>query len=55
MLQPKKTKFRKAIKGRIHGECDKLATTLDFGAVRPEGAWSPSASPRARSRRRAAR
>lgn len=31
MLQPKKTKFRKAFKGRIHGEA-KSATTLDFGA-----------------------
>jgi len=30
MLQPKKTKFRKAFKGRIHGE-SKGATSLDFG------------------------
>ena len=31
MLQPKKTKFRKAFKGRIHGE-SKGATSLDFGS-----------------------
>ena len=31
MLSPKKTKFRKAFKGRIHGDA-KSATTLDFGA-----------------------
>ncbi|MDR1009182.1 MAG: 50S ribosomal protein L16 [Rickettsiales bacterium] len=31
MLQPKKTKFRKAHKGRIHGEA-KGGTSLDFGA-----------------------
>jgi len=31
MLQPKKTKFRKAFKGRIHGVA-KSATTLDFGS-----------------------
>ena len=30
MLAPKKTKFRKAHKGRIHG-MSKSATTLDFG------------------------
>jgi len=30
MLQPKKTKFRKSFKGRIHGE-SKGATSLDFG------------------------
>ena len=31
MLQPKRTKFRKQFKGRIHGAA-KGATTLDFGA-----------------------
>lgn len=31
MLQPKRTKFRKQFKGRIHG-ASKGATTLDFGA-----------------------
>src|SRR3979409_820147 len=40
MLQPKKTKFRKAFKGRIHGAA-KGGTTLNFGshglkAVEPE-------------------
>ncbi|MCI5059824.1 MAG: 50S ribosomal protein L16 [Alphaproteobacteria bacterium] len=32
MLQPKKTKFRKAHKGRIHGNA-KGGTTLNFGSV----------------------
>lgn len=31
MLSPKRTKFRKAHKGRIHGAA-KAATSLDFGA-----------------------
>jgi len=31
MLQPKKTKFRKQFKGRIHGDA-KGGTTLNFGA-----------------------
>ena len=31
MLQPKKTKFRKAFKGRIHGDA-KGGTALNFGA-----------------------
>jgi len=40
MLQPKRTKFRKAFKGRIHGQA-KSATKLNFGsyglkAVEPE-------------------
>jgi len=40
MLQPKRTKFRKAFKGRIHGAA-KGGTTLNFGshglkAVEPE-------------------
>jgi large subunit ribosomal protein L16 len=40
MLQPKRTKFRKQFKGRIHG-ASKGATTLDFGtfglkAMEPE-------------------
>lgn len=32
MLQPKKTKFRKAHKGRIHGNA-KGGTTLTFGSI----------------------
>ena len=32
MLQPKKTKFRKAHKGRIHGNA-KVGTTLNFGSI----------------------
>jgi large subunit ribosomal protein L16 len=32
MLQPKRTKFRKAFKGRIHGAA-KGGTTLNFGEV----------------------
>lgn len=32
MLQPKKTKFRKAHKGRIHGNA-KGGTTLNFGSI----------------------
>ena len=31
MLQPKRTKFRKAFKGRIHGKSTSC-NTLDFGA-----------------------
>ena len=31
MLQPKRTKYRKAFKGRIHGKA-KSGTNLDFGA-----------------------
>ena len=31
MLQPKKTKFRKAFKGKIHGDA-KGGTTLNFGS-----------------------
>ena len=31
MLQPKRTKFRKAFKGRIHGQA-KGGTTLNFGS-----------------------
>src|SRR5262247_3519208 len=31
MMSPKKTKFRKAFKGRIHGQA-KRGTTLNFGA-----------------------
>ena len=30
MLQPKRTKYRKAFKGRIHGQA-KGGTTLNFG------------------------
>jgi large subunit ribosomal protein L16 len=40
MLQPKKTKFRKAHKGRIHGNA-KGATTLTFGSCGLK-AMSPS-------------
>jgi large subunit ribosomal protein L16 len=43
MLQPKRTKYRKAFKGRIHGNA-KGGTTLNFGS------HGLSASPRARSR-----
>jgi large subunit ribosomal protein L16 len=53
MLQPKKTKFRKQFKGRIHGEA-KGGSDLNFGHYgrrRP----SRSGSPRVRSRRPAAR
>ena len=32
MLQPKRTKFRKAFKGRIHGNA-KGGTTLNFGEI----------------------
>ncbi len=40
MLQPKRTKFRKAFKGRIHGQ-SKSGTSLNFGshglkAIEPE-------------------
>ena len=31
MLQPKKTKYRKAFKGKIHGKA-KGGTTLNFGS-----------------------
>ena len=53
MLQPKKTKFRKQFKGRIHGVA-KGGTDLNFGQFGLK-AWSRSASTRARSRRPAAR
>ena len=53
MLSPKRTKFRKAHKGRIHGTA-KGGTELNFGAYRPEGRRAGAASPRARSRPRAA-
>jgi len=36
MMQPKKTKFRKAHKGRIHGVATSGAT-LSFGQFGPEG------------------
>jgi large subunit ribosomal protein L16 len=48
MLQPKRTKFRKMHKGRIRGEA-KGGSDLNFGTYGLK-AWSPSASPRARSR-----
>jgi large subunit ribosomal protein L16 len=53
MLQPKKTKFRKAFKGRIKGEA-KGGTDLNFGSYGLK-ARSRSGSPRARSKRPAAR
>ena len=55
MLQPKRTKFRKQHKGRIHGEA-KGGFNLNFGSFALK-ATEPdrSASPRARSRRPAAR
>ena len=37
MLQPKRTKFRKQFKGRIHGNATGGAE-LNFGSYRPEGA-----------------
>jgi len=48
MLQPKRTKFRKAHKGRIHGVA-KGGTALNFGshglkAMEPEPAASGSGS-----------
>ena len=52
MLQPKRTKFRKAHKGRIHGIA-KGGTELNFGTYGLK-ARSLSGSRRARSRRRAA-
>ena len=53
MLQPIKTKFRKAHKGRIKGVAGSGAT-LAFGEYGLK-ALSRSASPRARSKPRAAR
>jgi len=53
MMQPKKTKFRKAHKGRIHGTATSGAT-LSFGQFGLK-AMAPSASPPARSRPPAAR
>jgi large subunit ribosomal protein L16 len=53
MLQPKKTKFRKAFKGRIKGDA-KGGTDLNFGSYGLK-AWSRSGSPRARSKRLAVR
>ena len=53
MLSPKRTKYRKAHKGRIHGVA-KGGTTLNFGAFGLKAIRSRAASPRARSRRRGA-
>ena len=53
MLQPVRTKFRKAFKGRIHGTATGGAT-LNFGQFGLK-ALEPNASPRARSKPRAAR
>ncbi len=49
MLQPKRTKFRKAFKGRIHG-ASKAGIRTELRAIRPEGARTRGGSPRARSR-----
>lgn len=48
MLQPKRTKFRKMHKGRIHGQA-KGGSTLNFGTYGLK-AVEPTASPPARSR-----
>ena len=54
MLHPKKTKYRKQFKGRIHGDRQgRLRAELRL--LRPEVRWSRSGSPRARSKRPAAR
>jgi len=53
MMQPKKTKFRKAHKGRIHGVATSGAT-LSFGRFGLK-AMAPSASPHVRSKPPAAR
>ena len=50
MLQPKRTKFRKQFKGRIHGEA-KGGFDLNFGsfalkATEPERVTARSCSPR---------
>ena len=53
MLSPKKTKYRKQFKGKIHGTA-KGGFTLNFGSYGLKSV-EPSASPRARSKRPAAR
>ena len=53
MLQPKRTKYRKAHKGRIHGNA-KGGTTLNFGTLWAEGAGTGAAD-RAADRGGAAR
>jgi large subunit ribosomal protein L16 len=49
MLQPKRTKFRKQFKGRIHGNA-KGGTSIDFGEY-----GLKSTEPERRSKRPAAR
>ena len=46
MLQPKRTKFRKALKGRIHGDA-KGGTALNFGAygLKAHGAGADHRAP----------
>jgi len=53
MLSPKKTKYRKAFKGRIHGTA-KGGTLLNFGSYGLK-AVEPERITRARSKRPAAR
>jgi large subunit ribosomal protein L16 len=53
MLQPKRTKYRKQFKGKIHGVA-KGGTDLNFGAYGLK-ALEPNASMPVRSRRPAAR
>ncbi len=53
MLSPKRTKFRKAHKGRIHGLA-KGGTTLNFGAFGLK-ALEPERITHARSKRHVAR
>ena len=49
MLQPARTKYRKAFKGRIHGNA-KGGTSAEFWLATVSRRWSRSASRRARSR-----
>ncbi len=51
--RPRRTKYRKAHKGRIHGAA-KGGADAQFRRLRPEGPGAGAASPRARSRRRGA-
>mgnify|MGYP003694786155 CR=1 FL=1 len=53
MLQPKKTKFRKAFKGRIHGAA-KGGTALNFGSHGLKAVGARAHHRHARSRRLAA-
>ena len=53
MLSPKRTKYRKAHKGRVKGVA-KGGTALNFGAYRPKGGRSPARDHRAPDRGRPA-